>query len=375
LFTIRLYRPVREILNLLSNKVVNSGDELEQIKSNIADLKNRRDQLEEMAQEHVPMLLSYYYSALLLGDEKDAGKTAAELERLNRRSYPLNRVCVLITMTPGGLAFASRPAPAVQADFEKLGLPLDIFTINLSGRIVVIVRYEREEDFSLWLEKVHGTITGSALAVGNPVPALSGLPESYAGANRDAGFVLAKSDLMIALRTGNRNNAEAIIKKIFDEGGGEILELEQLFRSVSDLVEPLPAQPPEAESWAFRQTDYICALFSMKAGGIDYKLLLEFVDISIQNPGLSLQYVADKFGLSVPFISKAFKDACGMGFNRYVNCRRLETAKELLASGSDVNTAAKMAGYGNDTTFRRLFKDFTGLTPSEYRLRERGPAL
>jgi AraC-like DNA-binding protein/Tfp pilus assembly protein PilO len=369
-FTTSLYRPVREILNLLSNNAVESGNELEQIKSNIADLKNRRDQLEEMAREHVPMLLSYYYSVLLLGGQRDAEKTAAELEKLGQRSYPLNRVCILITMTPGGVAFASRPAPAVQADFDKLGLSLDIFTISLSGRIVVIVRYEREEDFSLWLEGVHRTIMGSAMAAGNPVAAISDLPASYARANRDAGFRLAKSDLMIALRTGNRKDAGSMIRKILaaeTSERGEILELEQLFRSVSDHVEPFPRQPSEAESWALRQADHICALRS--GGAIDHTLLLEFVDYSIQNPGLSLQYVADKFNVSVSLVSKAFKDACGMGFNHYVNRRRLEAAKELLASGSDINTAAKMSGYGNDTTFRRLFKDFTGLTPSEYRLR------
>jgi AraC-like DNA-binding protein len=123
----------------------------------------------------------------------------------------------------------------------------------------------------------------------------------------------------------------------------------------------------EIEDWAFRQIDRICSALS--GGAIDHKLLLEFVDFSIQNPGLSLQYVADKFDVSVSLISKVFKDACGMGFNRYVNRCRMEAAKELLASDHEVSAVAKMTGYGNDATFRRLFKDFTGLTPSEYRLR------
>jgi AraC-like DNA-binding protein len=368
LFTTSLYRPVKEILNLLSNNVVNNRNELEQIKSNIAELKNRRDELETMSREHVPMLLSYYYGALLLGAEQDAEKTAAEIEKLNGRSYPLNRICVL-NRAPG--AFAPRPASAVQADFDNLKLPPDIFTISLSGRIVAIVRYEREEDFPLWLERIHRTIAGSTLAAGNPVPAIAGLPESYAAANRDAGFKLAKSDLMIALRTGNRKNAEAIIKTILDarasdgEEGGKNIELEQLFRSVSDQTEPLPAE--KTRDWAFRQADRICSLFSGHA--IDHRLLLEFVDFSIQNPALSLQYVADRFDVSVSLISKVFKDVRGIGFNHYVNQYRMEAAKELLASGSDVNNAARMTGYGNDATFRRLFKDFTGLTPSEYRAR------
>jgi AraC-like DNA-binding protein len=373
-FTTRLYRPVREILNLLSNKVVNGGNELEQIKYNIAELKNRRDELETLSREHVPMLLSYYYSALLLGAEQDAEKTAAEIEKLNDRFYPLNRVCVLITLTPGGVTFGVRQATTVQSDFDKLNLPLDTFTISLLGRIVVIARYEDETGFSLWLEGVHKTIMGSAVAVGYPVTSIAGIPASYAKANRDAGFKLVKSDLMIALRTGNRKNAETMIQTIFDTGASDegILELEQLFRSVSDHTEPLPRQPEEIKVWAFRQAEHICSLFSGHA--IDHKLLLEFVDFSIQNPGLSLQYVADRFDVSVSLISKVFKDASGMGFNRYINRRRMETAQTLLTSGIDINTAARMAGYGNDTTFRRLFKEFTGLTPSEYRLRERGSA-
>jgi AraC-like DNA-binding protein len=377
LFTTSFYRPVQEILNLLSNTMANSGNELEEIKSNIAELKERRDELEKMARDHVPMLLSYYYGSLLLGGEKEAEKTAPEIEKLNERSYPLNRVCVLITLTPGGVAFTPGMASGIQDDLDKFNFPLDTCTISLSGRIIIIVRYEREEDFSRWLEEVHRTIAGSVTAVGKAVAATAGLPASYERANRDAGFRLAKSDLMIALRTGNRQNAEAIIRKIFEPGapeGGEIPELEQLFRSVSDRAEP-PQQdwpPPEARAWAFRQIERICA--PPAGGALDPELLLEFVNFSIQNPALSLQYVADRFNVSVSLVSKAFKDAGGMGFNRYVNRCRIEAAKKLLASDHDVKAVAIMTGYGNDTTFRRLFKDFTGLTPSEFRLREKGPA-
>jgi AraC-like DNA-binding protein len=45
----------------------------------------------------------------------------------------------------------------------------------------------------------------------------------------------------------------------------------------------------------------------------------------------------------------------------------MELAKDILAAGYDVAAAARMTGYGNDTTFRRCFKEFYGLTPTEYR--------
>jgi YesN/AraC family two-component response regulator len=100
---------------------------------------------------------------------------------------------------------------------------------------------------------------------------------------------------------------------------------------------------------------------------IDPKLLLELVDSSVQNPNISLQYIADRFDVSESLISKTFKEIGGLGFNKYINNRRVEMAKGLLAEGYDVAVVAKMIGYGNDTTFRRVFESATGLAPTEFR--------
>jgi AraC-like DNA-binding protein len=45
----------------------------------------------------------------------------------------------------------------------------------------------------------------------------------------------------------------------------------------------------------------------------------------------------------------------------------MELARDILEAGYDIAAAARMTGYGSDTTFRRCFKDFYGLTPTEYR--------
>jgi AraC-like DNA-binding protein len=314
------------------------------------------------------MLLSYYYSTLFIGTEQNSSSITEELQKLIGKNYSCNRVCILISTTPSGVAFPAKPALMVQAVLDKLYFPIYTHTINLSGRTLLILHYEREEDFSLWRDSVLENFRGSSLIAGFPAPSIADLPKSYADANRAAGFNFAKPDLVIALRTGNKSNAESLIRELLTEENiedGIYQELEQLFRTVSDSIEPAPKS--YTESWLFRQVQQICAAASIGDRAIDNKLLLELVDSLIQDPNLSLQYVAERFAVSVSLISKVFKEAEGVGFNHYINNRRMEIAKELLVSGFDIIAAAKMAGYSNDTTFRRLFKNYTGMTPSDYR--------
>jgi AraC-like DNA-binding protein len=369
LFTTSLYRPIRETLGLLSINTVKSSNELEQIKSSIALLKGRREELEEMAKEHLPLLLSYYYSSLLIGLPEERLKNAEELEKLLGRLYPLNRAGILISAAPNGAVLLPRPVLMVQAEIDRLDYPPDLHIIGLSGRTVLIIRYEKEADYTAWLAAVSEKFAGTVVAVGRPSPSIAGLYDSYKDANREAGFRLAGSDLMIALRMGNSVEAEAMIRKMLEDmdSEGKGSQLEQLFRAISDNVDPPPHDESGAEfrDWAFRNVQNICAFPRDRA--IDPKFLMELVDSSIQNPNLSLQYIAGRFGVSVSLISKTFKEAEGTGFNHYVNRRRMELAKDILAAGYDVAAAARMTGYGNDTTFRRCFKEFYGLTPTEYR--------
>jgi AraC-like DNA-binding protein len=95
----------------------------------------------------------------------------------------------------------------------------------------------------------------------------------------------------------------------------------------------------------------------------------EYVDKAIRNPGLSLDMVADAFGVSPSFVSKLFKEKGGKNFNQYINEHRIEMAKPILLNlNHTVLEVARQVGYENDVTFRRQFKQITGLTPGAYRM-------
>lgn len=85
---------------------------------------------------------------------------------------------------------------------------------------------------------------------------------------------------------------------------------------------------------------------------------------------LTLGEVAHAMGYSAAHLSGSFKAYTGQTFLRYVNGLRVRHACSLLRS-SDIKVldAAMEAGFRSFATFSRVFRDFKGMTPNEYRQR------
>lgn len=81
----------------------------------------------------------------------------------------------------------------------------------------------------------------------------------------------------------------------------------------------------------------------------------------------SLQKIAKQLGLSPNYLSNLFTRHFGENFTDYLNRYRIEKAKELLTKGRyKVGCIAAMVGFSDDDYFRKIFKRFTGMNPSEY---------
>lgn len=99
--------------------------------------------------------------------------------------------------------------------------------------------------------------------------------------------------------------------------------------------------------------------------------IMRFIQQNYGNSELSLNYLSDAFHMSVSHLSKMFKDYTGGNFIDYLMEIRIEKSKVLLSGSSEkVRDIAESVGYTNVNSFTRIFKKFTGLTPSEYRDRE-----
>lgn len=82
---------------------------------------------------------------------------------------------------------------------------------------------------------------------------------------------------------------------------------------------------------------------------------------------LSLDIVAEKFGVSGKYISRVFKQDTQVNFTEYLARIRVEKTKELLRTELPLGIIAEMVGINNRTTFIRVFRKIEGMNPGEYR--------
>jgi YesN/AraC family two-component response regulator len=83
---------------------------------------------------------------------------------------------------------------------------------------------------------------------------------------------------------------------------------------------------------------------------------------------LSLADLARQVGMSRYRLSHRFREVLGVTFREYLLKVRLERAKVLLAAGHlSITEVAHDVGFGDLPRFDKMFKRYTGLTPSAYR--------
>jgi two-component system response regulator YesN len=102
--------------------------------------------------------------------------------------------------------------------------------------------------------------------------------------------------------------------------------------------------------------------------------IIQFVYDYLENnydKDITLDVVADKLNISRSYLSSYFKEKTGTNFVDYVNSVRIDKAKKLLLNPDiRIQDAAQFVGYQNINSFNRMFKKFTGFTPSEFRKNE-----
>lgn len=84
---------------------------------------------------------------------------------------------------------------------------------------------------------------------------------------------------------------------------------------------------------------------------------------------LELETVAKKFGLSVYYFSRTFKEVIGVNFSEYVNTCRIELAKKFLAQGEmTIKEVCYNVGYNDPNYFSKVFKKYEGISPIKYKI-------
>lgn len=155
-----------------------------------------------------------------------------------------------------------------------------------------------------------------------------------------------------------------------------------LFRLEQANVDSFPFRLVYSEYFSLQTIDDYCEWFFCILSGLGTHSLpnkakkgTDYVQDVVQyinchyTDELSLNMLADLFGLSPSYLSTMLNKQLQMSLTAYINRLRIAMAKELLLEkpGLLIQDIAAMSGYNNIHTFLRSFKKEEGVTPNQFR--------
>ncbi len=87
---------------------------------------------------------------------------------------------------------------------------------------------------------------------------------------------------------------------------------------------------------------------------------------------ITAEGIAEHVGLSQYYLSRLFKKLTGQTMMEYLTSERIEAAKQLLTSGErDLQQIAALLRFCDQSHFTQVFRKKTGMTPAEFRRKEK----
>ena len=83
---------------------------------------------------------------------------------------------------------------------------------------------------------------------------------------------------------------------------------------------------------------------------------------------ISVEKMAEEFFLSRPYLSARFRQETGQTLTDFILREKTEEAKRLLRySEKSLSAVSAYLGFSSHSHFARVFKQYAGMTPGEYR--------
>lgn len=117
----------------------------------------------------------------------------------------------------------------------------------------------------------------------------------------------------------------------------------------------------------------ICERNNQKRASEPSKVVARIMEIIGRRYGenLTITDISKEIYLTATYLCLVFKHQTGMTINDYLTKVRMNKAIDLLKSSPEkLGQICEMVGYNDPSYFCKLFKKYTGLTPSQYRERE-----
>ncbi|MGN0322628.1 MAG: response regulator [Oliverpabstia sp.] len=112
--------------------------------------------------------------------------------------------------------------------------------------------------------------------------------------------------------------------------------------------------------------------YQVNNNALDQRSIFELLEKYLQEnyrDDISFQELADRFGFTQEYLGRIFKKYAGETPSKYLTRLRINEAKRLLLKHPDmeIQKIGELVGYKDGFYFSRVFKNSTGIQPSEYR--------
>ena len=102
------------------------------------------------------------------------------------------------------------------------------------------------------------------------------------------------------------------------------------------------------------------------------KDIFTYLNTHYASRDFSLESVAEEFEVSVSYLSRFIKKESGVTFSKYIQNLRLEKIKsDLVETDTPIKDIIAAAGYYDVSNYTRKFKSIVGMTPGQYREKNR----
>jgi YesN/AraC family two-component response regulator len=93
--------------------------------------------------------------------------------------------------------------------------------------------------------------------------------------------------------------------------------------------------------------------------------ILTYINQHINEP-ITVEHLSKQFFISESYICRIFKAATGTTINKYINARRITTAKSLLSTDMGVYEVCEKCGFNDYSNFLKAFTKAVGISPKKY---------
>lgn len=97
----------------------------------------------------------------------------------------------------------------------------------------------------------------------------------------------------------------------------------------------------------------------------DFYGITAYINENFKND-INIKIIAKELYISKIHIAKLFEKYSGMGLNEYISMLRIKNANKLMIEGMSITEAALESGFQSVRTFNNSYKEYMGMTPTEY---------